>query len=163
MAMKKLILIILSVALVGHSQLFSQDKRALRAAEMSYSSAESDFKNGKYAEALQKYDIVVNTIPASIPSRKHLEMRLESIIKLIDIRFYKSVNITQACEYLDEYNNTMSIIKNSGVLKSSDLLGYLKKEQEYAKKEATQCAGYERIGKDMDKFRKKFEEEMDEK
>jgi outer membrane protein assembly factor BamD (BamD/ComL family) len=161
--MKKLILIILSVALVGHSQLFSQDKRALRAAEMSYSSAESDFKNGKYAEALQKYDIVVNTIPASIPSRKHLEMRLESIIKLIDIRFYKSVNITQACEYLDEYNNTMSIIKNSGVLKSSDLLGYLKKEQEYAKKEATQCAGYERIGKDMDKFRKKFEEEMDEK
>jgi outer membrane protein assembly factor BamD (BamD/ComL family) len=162
MAMKKLILIILSVALVGHSQLFSQDKRALRAAEMSYSSAESDFKNGKYAEALQKYDIVVNTIPASIPSRKHLEMRLESIIKLIDIRFYKSVNITQACEYLDEYNNTMSIIKNSGVLKSSDLLGYLKKEQEYAKKEATQCAGYERIGKDMDKFRKKFDEEMDE-
>lgn len=161
--MKKLILVILSVAIVGQSHLFSQDKRALKAAEMSYSSAESDYKNGKYEEALQKFDIVFNTIPASIQSRKHLEMRLESIIKLIDIRFYKSVNISQACEYLDAYNSTISTVKNSGILRSADLLGYLKKQQEYAKKEATQCAGYERIGKDMDKFRKKFEEEMDEK
>jgi outer membrane protein assembly factor BamD (BamD/ComL family) len=161
--MKKLMIILLSFAIVGSTQLYSQDKRALKAAEMSFNSAENDYKKGNYKEAAQKFDIVVNTIPAAIQSRKHLEMRLESIIKLIDIHFYKSVNITQACEYLDVYNNTMNVVRNSGVLKSVDLLTYLKKEQEFASKEATQCASYKRVDKDMDDFRKKFDKEMEEK
>lgn len=159
--MKKIIITLVSLAILIPSTVYSQDRRALRAAEMSFNSAESDFKKGNFTEAAQKFDIVVSTIPASIDSRKYLEMRLESLIKLIDIHFYKSVNITQACEYLDTYNSTMNTVRNTGVLRPSDLLGYLKKQQEYANKEAGMCESYERVGKDMDKFRKTFEKEFE--
>ena len=159
--MKNLALIFLMLAIAMPGKLYSQDKRALKAAEMSFNSAESDYKKGNFNEAAQKFDIVVNSIPAAIDSRKHLEMRLESLIKLIDIRFYKSVNITQACGYLELYESTINTVRNSGVLKSTDLLKYLKQMQEYTQKEATQCAGYERVGSDMEKFRKTFDEEMD--
>lgn len=160
--MRNLMLTLLALIILAPSSIYSQDKRAIRAAEMSFSSAEKDYKKGNYQEAAQKFDIVVNTIPAAIESRKHVEMRLDALINLIDIRFYKSVNITQACEYLGLYESTMNTIRNSGVLRSTDLLKYLKQQQEYAKKEATQCAGYERVDSDMDKFRKKFDKEMDE-
>lgn len=160
--MKNLALVLFTLFFFGvSSSVNSQDKKALRAAEMSYNFAKSDYKKGDFNEAAQKFDIVVSSIPASIDSRKHLEMRLESLIKLIDIRFYKSANISQACEYLSMYDETISTARNSGVLKSVDLLKYLKQMQEYSEKEAKQCAGYERVGSDMEKFRKNFDEEMD--
>ncbi len=159
--MKKLIITLVSLAILIPSTVFSQDRRALRAAEMSFNSAESDYKKGNHKEAAQKFDIVVTTISASIDSRKHLEMRLESLIKLIDIHFYKSVNINQACEYLDMYNSTMNTVRNSGVLRPTDLLKYLKQQQEFANKEAGMCESYERVGEDMDKFKKTFEKEFE--
>lgn len=153
--MKQLTLILISLMLISTSEIFSQDKRVLKAAELSFSSAEKDYKKDKFLEAAEKFTIVVNSIPAATDSRKHLELRLDALINLVDIYFYKYVNITQACEFLGEYNSTMNTIKNTGVLKSVDLLKYLKKEQEYANKELKQCEGYERIGGDMDKFRNK--------
>ncbi len=161
--MKQFTLILISLMLIYTSEIFSQDKRALKAAELSFTSAERDYKKGEYLEAAQKFTIVVNSIPAAIDSRKHLEMRLDALIKLVDIYFYKYVGIKQACEFLEEYKVTVNTMKNSGVLKGSDLLKYLKQEQEYANKEAKQCDGYERIGGDMDKFRSKTFDKVFEK
>ncbi|NHB69978.1 hypothetical protein [Perlabentimonas gracilis] len=162
--MRNLMLALLSLALLLPVNTQAQDKRALRAADLSFSAAENDYKKSNYKEAAQKYTIVVNTVPASVDSRKHLEMRLDALIKLVDIYFYKSVNIQQACEYVNEYSNTMNAVKNSGVLRSTTLMKYLKQEQDFANKEAKQCEGYERVGSDMDKFRKNaFEKEFGEK
>lgn len=161
--MKQFTLILISLMLFFTSEIFSQDKRALKAAELSFTSAERDYKKGEYLEAAQKYTIVVNSIPAAIDSRKHLELRLEALIKLVDIYFYKYVGIKQACEFLEEYKVTVNTMKNSGVLKGADLLKFLKQEQDYANKEAKQCDGYERIGGDMDKFRSKTFDKVFEK
>ncbi|HZJ73926.1 MAG TPA: hypothetical protein VFC87_03905 [Perlabentimonas sp.] len=163
--MKNVIIFLMSLALLLPSDSFSQDKRAIRAAEFSFKSAEKDYNNEEYKEAAEKYTITVNTIPAGIESRKHLEIRLDALIKLIDIYFYRYVNITNACEFLADYNSTISAARNSGILKSATLLKYLKQQQEYANKETKQCERYERVGGDMDKFRsntfeKVFEEEM---
>jgi len=161
-AMKKFAIILLIGALLVPTYLLSQDRRALRAADLSYNSALRDYSKADYTEAAQKFDIVVSTIPASIDSKKHLEMRLESLIKLIDIYFYKSANFTKACEYLQQYANTVGTSRNSGVLRSTTLLKYLKQLQEYNNKEASQCESYQRIDGDMDKFKKSFEEEFGE-
>jgi hypothetical protein len=162
--MKKMMFILITVVVLLPLQVTSQERRALQAAELSYSAAQKDYKKKNYLESAQKYTIVVNSIPAEIDSRKHLEMRLESLISLVDIYFYKYVNIKQACEFLSEYNNTMSKIKYTGVLKGTDLLKYLKQEQDYVAKEQKQCDGYERIGGDMDKFRSKsFDKEFEKK
>lgn len=162
--MKNLTLVLLSLVLLLPVNAISQDKRALRAADLSFSAAEKDYKKGNYQEAAQKYTIVVNAVPASVDSRKHLELRLDALIQLVDIYFYKSVNIEQACVYVSEYSNTINTIKNSGVLRGTTLMKYLKQEQDFANKEAKQCDGYERIGGDMNKFRKNsFEKEFGEK
>lgn len=161
--MKHLSLILITFFIVATAtDVLSQDKKALKAAEMSYKVANNDFKKGDFNEAAQKFDFVVTTIPANIDSRKHLELRLESLIQLIDIRFYKSADISKACEYLGMYDETINTARNSGTLKSTDLLKYFKKMQEYSEKEVGQCAGYERVGTDMEKFRKKFDKEFDE-
>jgi hypothetical protein len=139
---------------------YSQDKRALKAAELSFDEAETDYKKGKNSDAAQKYTIVVNSIPATVDSKKHLEMRLESLIKLVDIYFYKHINFQQACENLDLYISTMNTIRNSGVLKGSSLVEYLKKEQAFANKEVKQCEAYKSVGGDMNKFRQIFEKEF---
>ncbi len=156
-------LALIIVCISAPINLFSQDKRALKAAEMSYEDALNQYKKGKFKDAAQNFDIVVSSIPASAPSRKHVEMRLESLMSLVEIYLYKTVNITQACEYLDAYFSTISTIKNSGVLKAADLQNYLKKEQEYKAKEAKQCKSYDGVSSDKDKFQKKsFESEFKE-
>jgi outer membrane protein assembly factor BamD (BamD/ComL family) len=160
--MKNLALFLLTLAIALPCKLYSQDKRAIKAAEMSFNSAENDLKKQNTIEAAKKLDIVVNTIPANIDSRKHVEMRLDALIYLVDIYFYKDADFTQACNYLDMYMSTMNTIKNTGVLKPSVLLKYLKQEQDYASKEVNQCKNYKGVGKDMDKFRKTFESEFDE-
>ena len=159
--MKKFALILMLSTFLVPTYLLSQDRRALRAADLSYNIALRDYSKANYTEAAQKFDIVVSTIPASLESRKHLEMRLESLIKLIDIYFYRSANFSKACDYLQQYTNTVAISRNSGVLRSSTLLKYLKQQQEYNNKEASQCESYQRIDGDMDNFRKTFEKEFD--
>jgi len=159
--MKKVMIIFLATFLVVPVKLYTQDKRAIRAAELSYSAAENDLKKGNFQDAVQKFEIVVNTIPEGIDSRKHLVMRLESLINLIDIYFYKSVNIQEACKNLNLYYSNMNKIRNSGILKGRDLLQYLEQEKEFSKHQS-KCESYDQIGSDMDKFRKKFDEEMKE-
>lgn len=158
--MKNLMLFLISLVLLLPLDTFSQDKRAIKAAELGFKSAEKDYKNENYKEAAEKYTIVVNAIPVAINSRKHLEIRLDALIKLVDIYFYRYVNISQACGFLTDYNSTISASKNSGILRSSSLLGYLKQQQDYANKEVKQCEGYERVGEDMDKFRSKTFEKV---
>ncbi|HCY00224.1 MAG TPA: hypothetical protein DG754_08815, partial [Bacteroidales bacterium] len=122
--MKQFALILMLSTFLVPTYLLSQDRRALRAADLSYNIALRDYSKANYTEAAQKFDIVVSTIPASLESRKHLEIRLESLIKLIDIYFYKSPNFSKACEYLQQYTNTVSTSRNSGVLRSATLLKY---------------------------------------
>lgn len=159
--MKKFALILMLSTFLVPTYLLSQDRRALKASELSYNAALRDYRKASYTEAAQKFDIVVSTIPASIDSRKHLEMRLESLIKLVDIYFYKSANFSKACDYLQQYANTVETARNSGILRSVTLLNYLKQLQEYNKKEASQCENYQRIDVDMDNFRKTFNKEFD--
>lgn len=155
-------LILISLVLFAPAEAISQDKRALKAADLSFSAAERDYRKGNYLEAAQKYTIVVNTVPPTVDSRKHLELRLDALIQLIDIYFYKSVNLEQACQYVNEYSNTMNTIVNAGVLRGTKLMKYLKQQQDFANKEAKQCESYQRIGGDMDKFRKKsFDKEFE--
>jgi outer membrane protein assembly factor BamD (BamD/ComL family) len=159
--MKQFALILMLSTFLVPTYLLSQDRRALKAADLSYNGALRDYSKANYTEAAQKFDIVVSTIPASIDSRKYLELRLESLIKLIDIYFYKSANFSKACDYLQQYANTVSTSRNSGVLRSATLLKYLKQLQEYNNEEASQCESYQRIDGDMDNFKKTFEKEFD--
>ncbi len=106
-----LIVIICLSALATHAQ----DNRALRAARMSFNDAETNYNRGNYQEAAREFTIVVNTIPTGIDSRRHLQRRLESLIYLVDIHFYKHVNIDQACEYLNMYYREMNLIRNDGI------------------------------------------------
>ncbi len=139
---------------------YSQDGRALRASRNSFSSAQDNYNKGNYQQAIREYKIVVNTVPANIDSRRDLTNRLESLIDLIDIYFYKHVNISKACEYVHIYNRDMNTIRGSGVLRAYRLLEFQKKEQEYVDKYMPKCKTYEHIDDDMDKFRRKFDEEM---
>ncbi len=158
--MKKSFLLLMISLFVFPVMVYSQDGRALRAARSSFSSAQDNYRKGNYQQAIQEYKIVINTVPANIDSRRDLSNRLESLIDLIDIYFYKYVNISKACEYLQIYNNDMNTIRGAGVLRASQLLEFQKKEQEYAADYMPKCETYESIDDDMDKFRKKFDEEM---
>ncbi|MFO8020951.1 MAG: hypothetical protein R6U65_00690 [Perlabentimonas sp.] len=158
--MKRLILLLIASALVVSSTVFSQDRSTLRAASLAFNSAERDYNKGDYKEAAQKFDMVVNAVPATCDSRKHLEMRLESLINLVDIYFNKSVNIRQACEYMHTYQSTMNTVSNSGVLRARSLMKFAKQSQDYANNHASKCESYERIGGDKKKFEKSFEDEF---
>ena len=158
--MKRYLFVLIAFSIVFSTTSFSQDRSTLRAASMAFSAAERDYSNGDYRDAAQKFDMVVNSIPATSDSRRHLEMRLESLINLVDIYFYKSVNIRQACEYMQEYQNTMSTVSNSGVLRATGLMKYAQQAQDYANNHASKCEGYESVGRDMNRFRKTFEEEF---
>lgn len=160
--MKKITYLLVASILLMPLWIEAQDKRSLAAAEISFKSAQKEYAKKQYKEASQHFDIVVNLIPSSADKSKHIEMRLESLIALIDIHFYKAPNFTNACGYLQDYANTIDACQKSGVLKSAKLLKYLKQLQEYNAKEANQCDSYQRIGSDMDAFRNTFNEVFDE-
>jgi hypothetical protein len=159
--MKKLFFALLMLAMGMISQVQAQDSRTLRAARAAFSSAENNYKRGNHNLASQEYEIVINTIPASADSRRNLEMRLESLIKLVDIYFYKTPNINNACDYLQLYFENMNLIRNQGTLRASDLLNYQRKEMEFARQHVPKCENYNRIDTDMDRFKKIFEEEFE--
>ena len=159
--MKKLIVLSILLSLSYSVDVFAQDSRALRAARMSFNSAERNFNNEKHAEAAREYEIVINTIPATIDSRRYLEMRLESIIKLVDIYFYHRVNMSKACENVQLYSENMNLIRNQGTLRASALLKYQRVEQEFATKHEPKCQSYKGIDSDMDRFKQRFEEEFE--
>lgn len=159
--MRKLLLFIVAIAVIAPLAGVSQDKSTIRAAELSYKAAERSYKNGEFKDAAKGYEIVVNSIPISVQDRKLLEMKMESNIKLIDIYFYKSVNMDKACEQTNTYMENVRRVKNSGVLKSRDLLRYLELQQEF-EKHLTTCANREKIDSEKKNFEKTFEEEFKE-
>lgn len=158
--MKRATVILLALCLLTPSTLFSQDKRSLKAAELSYNAAEKDLKKGNYQDAASKFEIVVSSIPEGINTRKYLIMRLESLIKLVDIYFYKSVNVEKACQNLNLYFSNIAKVRNAGVLSTKELFSYLEQEKEFSK-EKSQCESYQRVGSDMEKFRKDFDKKLE--
>jgi hypothetical protein len=159
--MKNILLIITIVFMAISIQGFTQDSRAIRAARASFASAENHYKRNNFEFAAREYEIVISTIPASVDSRKNLEMRLESLIKLVEIYFHKRVDITLACENLQLYYQNMNRIRNSGILRASDLLNYQRKEKEFEADYSPKCQNYEDIHDNMENFKKKFDEEFE--
>lgn len=157
--MKKTLLFI--TILIVSISLQAQDSRALRAAKASFESAEKNYKRGNYEQAAREFEIVINTIPASSDSRKNLKMRLESLIALVDIYFYKYVSIDKACNYLDMYRNNIKQVRNQGTLRASELLTYQRKEKEFEAEDAPNCRNYREIDLNMEEFEKKFDEEFE--
>lgn len=128
---------------------------------MSFSSAENNYKRGNYEQAAREYEIVLNTLQSPPTSRRYLEMRLESLISLIDIYFYRQVNITKACERLQMFMTDMKTIRNQGVLRASTLLDYQRKEHELRASHLPKCESYNGLERDMEQFKRKFEEEFE--
>lgn len=159
--MKKAAVLSVIMMLLIVSEGIAQDSRALRAARMSFNSAERNYNRGNYQEAAREFEIVINTIPANTDSRRHLEMRLESLIAMVDIYFYRFINITNACQYMNMFFDNMNTIRNSGMLRASSLRDFQRKEQEFRSEHATKCDSYQNIERDMEEFRKRFEEEFD--
>jgi hypothetical protein len=160
--MKKFIIIALML-LPYISLLHAQDQRALRAARMSFSAAESNYSKGRFAEAAPDYEIVINSIPVNTPVRKNLEMRLESISKLIDIYYNRVINLESACGNLNIFFDDMADVRFSGILKASELLTYQRREKQYEAIYLPKCSAYYNLDNDMEEFRKKFEKEFENK
>jgi hypothetical protein len=156
--MKRLPFSLIIIALFISFGAYAQNSRELRAAEMTFKSAERDYNKSEYNKAAQKYDFVVNTIPESSDSRKHVELRLDALINLIDIYFYKSVNIQQACECLHLYQSAVNAASKSGVLRATGIMKYAKQAQELAGKHTSKCESYERVGGDKKKFEGTFDD-----
>jgi hypothetical protein len=150
----KLILLIFLFGLT--SVVYSQDRQALRAADMSFSSAETNQRRGNYEKALQEFQIVINSIPVSCDSRKHLEMRLESIINSIDICFDKIVNFTLACEFVNLYLEDMETVRHGNVFRASKRLDYLRYEQEFLNDHMARCKKYEMMEETRERFRRQM-------
>lgn len=138
----------------------SQDRHSLRAADLSFDNGEKNLKRDNYKEAAQAFEIVVSNIPEGIDSRKYAEMRLDAIIKLIDIYFYKSVNLDRACSHLDNYASTLQKVQSNGVLKGKDLLRYMNLEQDFAEKRKS-CENRQTLDSRKKDFEKILEQETD--
>jgi hypothetical protein len=158
--MKKILMICLML-IITLANLYSQDSRSLRAAQMSFRAAENKFRQGKYNEAAIDYEIVLQTISADHTSRKYLEMRMESLVRVIDIYFNRANDISKACDHLDHYFATMDHIRRTGILKASDLLEYQRLEKRYDKEYFPKCEAYKNLDHDMERFREKFEQEFE--
>jgi hypothetical protein len=158
--MKKLIFIIFAL-LTCNSGLQAQDQRALRAARMSFNDAENNYNKGRYSEAALDYEIVLQNIPVNTPVRKNLEMRLESLSKLIDIHYNRNASMDKACENLSLFFEDMSEVRFAGILKPAELLTYQRREKQYEIAYLPKCNTYYNLDYDMDEFRKKFEKQFE--
>lgn len=143
------------------TKLNGQDNGALRIARTSFNSAERNYNNNRYKDALQEFRIVVDNIPVGNDSRRHLEMRMEALNFIIEICFYKHVNIEQGCQYLELFLSDMDVIRNSEVLRPSQRLDLLRKEQEYRTDYLPRCESYRESDQDIDRFRRLFDEQFD--
>ncbi len=159
--MKKAAFSIILLSFILSLQTVGQDSRTLTAAKKSFDSAENNYKKENYREAAQEYEIVVQTVPVSIDSRKDLEMRLESLIKLTDIYLYHKINITDACRNIHTFMSNMNSIRNKGVLRANRLLYFQRIEKEFEAEKIPKCENYQNIDDDMQNFERKFNEEFD--
>ena len=55
---------------------------------------------------------------------------MESLNYIIEISFYKYVDIARGCEFLELFLNDMDMIRNSEVLSPSQQMNLLRQEQE---------------------------------
>jgi len=159
--MKRILPLTLALGLLLPVALYSQDKQALRAAELSFNSAERSYRKDEYKDAANSYEIVLESISSRTDSRKHITMKLDANIKLIDIYFNKSVNLKRACELIDEYEELLGVIRHTGVLRGRDLVQYLDQEKEHGKLKS-RCGIYRSMDDDKKAFDRKFDEVFDE-
>lgn len=159
--MKTFFSILIICLLCFAPKLNGQDNGALRVARTSFSSAERNYNNGRYKNALQEFKIVVNSIPVETDSRRHLEMRMDALNYIIEISFYKYVNIETGCQYVQLFLSDIDKIRNSDVLRPSQLLDLLRQEQEYHADFIPRCESYQESGEDIDRFRQLFDEQFD--
>lgn len=155
--MKRILAVLITVSTIFPFVSFAQTKESVRAAELAFANGERKLRKGEYKESAQSFEIVVSNIPEGVEVRKYTEMRLDAIVNLIDIYFYKSVNLDRACQLLDSYSTTLLKAKSKGVLKGKDLLNYQKLEQEYSEKRSS-CEGRETLDKRKEEFEKVFDE-----
>ena len=158
--MRKLTISLVALTFLTSASLFSQERDALRASRMSFRSAERHFSNGDYRQASQEYLVVVNLVPADTDSRRDLNNRLESLIRLTDIYLNRSVEFEKGCEYLNQYLEDMPVVRGSGVLRASELLDFTRKEQEFIGKRTSVCEKYEKSEPDIERMRKELEQEI---
>ena len=151
---------LLVLALLTSNSLFSQERDEIRASRMSFRSAERHFSNGEFDQAVPKYSIILNLIPADIDSRRELKNRLESLIRLTDIYLNRNVEFARGCEYLNQYIEDMSVARKSGVLRSSELLEFLEMEQLYIKKRTSVCERLKKSDSDYERMKKELDKEI---
>ncbi len=151
---------LLVLALLTSKSLFSQERDEIRASRMSFRSAERHFSKGEFDQAARKYSILINLIPADIDSRRELKNRLESLIRLTDIYLNRNVEFARGCEYLNQYIEDMSVVRKSGVLRSSELLEFLEMEQVYVQKRTSVCERLKKSDSDYERMKKELEQEM---
>ena len=131
----------------------------MSAARNSFSSAETNQRRGNYEQAVQEYQIVINSVPVTNDSRRYLEMRMESIINMVEIYFDNLKDFTKACQFVYLYLDDMDTIREGEVLRASQLLRFLRKEQEYLNDHLEHCKKYQEMEDTRERFRRKIQEE----
>ena len=159
--MKKNLILLVVLLVIGASYSVAQDARLLKAADKSFSDGEKDYKKKRYNEAVPSLEIVVENINVRDVSRKYLIMRFEANLMLIDIYFEKLNNLRAGCVALNSFIDDINAIKSSGIFKAKDIYKYLELEKEYSTY-ITQCESFESIEKDKSDFEKIFDEEFEE-
>ncbi len=159
--MKKNLILLVVLLVIGVSYTVAQDARLLKAADKSFSDGEKDYKKKRYNDAVPSLEIVVENINIRDASRKYLIMRFEANLMLIDIYFDKINNLRDGCVALNSFIDDINAIKSSGIFKAKDIYKYLELEKEYSTY-ITQCENFESIEKDKSDFEKIFDEEFGE-
>lgn len=159
--MKRIATISAIILLITTSMVNAQHASVARAARSSFASASDSYKKGRYSEAARDFEIVITSIPAETDSRRNLEMRLESLVKLLDIYYARTTNLTMACQTLQMFYDTMYEVRNKGILRSNDLLAYQRRELDFDVEYAPKCENFKNLDRDMIEFKKKFDEEFE--
>ncbi len=86
---------------------------------------------------------------------------MESLNYIIEISFYKYVDIARGCEFLELFLNDMDMIRNSEVLRPSQQMNLLRQEQEYIADYFPRCENYRDSDENTNQFRQLFDEEFE--
>lgn len=157
--MKKILLCFAIILLLAPVVSFAQSRPLLIAADRSFSDAESNYKKREYREAAANFEIVVNSIPVEIESRKYLMMRLDALTALVDIYYNHRTNLELACARMETFASDMNYVKRADVLRGKQLYNYVQLEKDF-EKYSKNCRTFKNIESDKDKFERIFDEEF---
>ena len=159
-AIKKTAISLLALVFFASGSFYAQERDVVRASRMSFRSAERHFSNGEYDQASREYSIVISLIPADTDSRRELINRLESLIRLTDIYLNRNIQFARGCEYLNQYIDDMAVVRRSGVLRATELLGFLETEQDYLERRTSVCERLEKSVPDHERMKRELEQEI---